>query len=171
MAQNCTWEAERGPLWSTGGHIWPLRSQMPHQRGAFGPVWGQRRPFEACKWSIQDQMGLQRPQKEPKELHRAPRLGPLESYGDEQLSLFLMFCGILFCFILTFSFITFSILTQNWRSCTFSNRERNGHEENIWYFYFSCLESPAIWQNKVLRVLWDTLYINTIYQYKYHISI
>jgi len=88
----------------------------------------------ASRWSIQGQMGQKRPHNESKVFHRAPRLGPSESYGDEQSSFFLIFGEILFCFILMFSFITFSILTRNQRSWSFSNRERNGQQENIWYF-------------------------------------
>ena len=42
----------------------------------------------SCRWSIQDQMGQQRPHKEPIVFHRGLRLGPTESYGDEQSSFF-----------------------------------------------------------------------------------
>ena len=50
-------------------------------------------------------MGPERPHKEPKAFHRAPRLGPTDLYGDEQLSFFLLFCEILSCFILMFFFL------------------------------------------------------------------
>ena len=58
-----------------------LKEPYDEKMGAFGPVWGQRGPFGACRWSKKDKMGPQRPQKELKGLHMAPRLGPTESLG------------------------------------------------------------------------------------------
>ena len=98
---------QKGPIMvNWGPYLTHKEPNAPPKRG-ISACMGPNGTFEACKWSIQDQMGLQRPQKEPKGLHRAPRLGPTKSYGDEQQSLFSMFCWILFCFILIFSFITF----------------------------------------------------------------
>ena len=38
-------------------------------------------------------MGPERPHKEPKGFHRAPRSGPTESFWDEQLSFYCLFLG------------------------------------------------------------------------------
>ena len=103
-----------------GFHVRPYKAKWGH----WGPVSG---PYRT-KGGHRDLF------MSPKGFHRAPISDPRESYGDEQSYFFLIFCEILFCFVLTFSFITFSILTQIQRSWSFSNRERNGHQEKIRYF-------------------------------------
>ena len=74
---------------------------------------------------------------------------------------FLIFCEILFCLLLTFSFITFSLLTQIQTSWSFSNREGNGHKENIYGIFTEHAQKVEnIAKNKVERELVDTLYIS-----------
>ena len=125
---------QKGPIRVHRGPYLTLREPYEDQMGPYETIKCQMESLGASRWSIQDQRGSQRPHYEPKGFHRAPISGPRESYGDEQLAFFLIFCEILFCLVFAFSFVTFSILTQIHRSWSFSNRERNGHKENMWYF-------------------------------------
>ena len=108
-----------GPIWNKGNHGGsvggPYRTKGGHRDQIWSPKGSIGHPF----WVLRVYMGMIS--------HRFLKV----------------FCENLLCPLLTFSFITFSLLTQIQRSWSFSNRERKGHEENIWYFYCSCLESPA----------------------------
>ena len=121
----------QGLLWSLEGHIGSLGSYLK-TRG--GPIWDKgSHGGPVC--------GPYRTKGGHRDLIRSPKGSIWHPYralgnpmGMNSHLCFLIFCEILFCLLLTFSFITFSLLTQIQRSWSISNREWNGHKENIWYF-------------------------------------
>ena len=103
-------------------------------------------------------MGQQRPHNEPKVFHRAPRLDPTESYGDEQSSFCLIFCEFLFCFILTFSFITFQFSLEIKDLGHFPTEKGMGRKKTYGIFNKGAQEGEKSSKNKAETVLVDTLY-------------
>ena len=97
--------------------------------------WRQRGPSGECKWST----GPYRTRGDHRDLLRSLN----DSKGNWHWTLGIIWCrtviffsNILWNFILLHPHVflrNFFNFTQNQRSWTFSNRERNGHIEKIWY--------------------------------------